>query len=448
MFRKAINSTEIKTKALISQVKKYAEFPAKKKLELSIITQFYPPDYAATGQFIQELAYHLGCQGMKISIFTGQPGYAFQTEAAPKIEKAEPLRIQRSRTSRIWPHRIRGRAFNGLLFCLRTGLHLLKTCHRGDVLLLTTEPPYLPILGLFANLCFGLPYVCLLYDLYPDAAVELKVIPPKHWLVKLWDNINRLIWKRARSIIVLSSTMKDRVVAKCPEIKDKISVIHSWADPTWIKPLNKSHNWFAKQYNLNGKFTVLYSGNMGRCHDMDTIMAAAEELREEPVQFVFIGAGAKTKDCQEKAQQLGLTNCLFLPYQDKEVIPYSLTACDLSLVSISKGLEGVIAPSKLYGILAAGRPVAAICEPHSYLRQLIADARCGVAVDNGDGHGLADWIRRLAREPELANRLGIAGRQYLKQHFTPEIIAGQYAQVLDPHPRPIPQNGRFLESLS
>lgn len=419
-----------------------------KPINLSIITQFYPPDYAATGQFIQELAAQLKHHGFNIHIFTGQPGYAFQSNTAPAVEYSESLFIKRTRASQIWPKRIRGRALNGLMFCLRSGLHLLKACWRGDILLVTTEPPYLPLLGLLTNLFFGVSYVCLLYDLYPDAAVELNVVRSNNWLVKFWDFINRWIWKQAQAIIVLSPTMKDRVVAKCPEIEHKISVIHSWADPNYITPLEKNQNWFAHQHNLVDKFTVLYSGNMGRCHDMETIIKAAEILKNDPIQFVFIGAGAKQKVCLEKATQQQLNNCLFLPYQDQLTLPYSLTAADLSLVSISAGLEGIIAPSKLYGILASGRPVAAICEKHSYLRPLLAEANCGAAFNNEDAQSLAEFIRFLAADPQLSQHLGTAGRKYLCEHFTPQKIAQQYATVLTPKtresisPQPMFQNKR------
>lgn len=399
-------------------------------VKLSIITQFYPPDYAATGQLIEELANQLKQNGLHIHIFTGQPGYAFQKESAPNRELKDKMLIRRSRTARLWPSRIRGKAVNGLLFCVRSGLHLLKNCWRGDVLLVTTAPPFLPILGYLAYFFFGVPYVCLLYDLYPDIAIELKVIPGRHWLVRFWNALNREIWKNAQGLIVLSPSMKDRIVAKCPEVADKISVIHSWADPSRIVPITKQNNWFAHKYNLVEKFTVLYSGNMGRCHDMETIMETARLLQDEPIQFVFIGDGAKRQICQEEIAASGLKNCLFLPYQDKQYLPYSLTACDLSLVSISPGMEGLVAPSKLYGILAAGRPVGVLCEEHSYLRKLVEDAKCGAYFQNGDGKGLADFIRQLANDTQLANQMGKAGRHYLKSNFTLEIIAQQYSQVL------------------
>jgi glycosyltransferase involved in cell wall biosynthesis len=399
-------------------------------LQVKICTQFFPPDYAATGQLIEELAVHLERLGIPVQVFTGQPGYAFQSAAAPLRERNGNLLIQRSRASQIWRSRIRGKGLNGILFFLRTLLHLFKTSREGKVLLLTTAPPFLPIAGYLMHLCFGIPYVCLLYDLYPDIAVELKVVPAQHGLVRLWHWLNKQVWKRAQSIIVLSSTMKEKVEAHCPAVSDKISVIHSWADPDWITPLPKQYNYFAHEHHLVDTFTVLYSGNIGRCHDMNTILEASHKLQNDAVQFVFIGEGAKRKDCIAQVEEWDLQNCQFLPYQDKQDLPYSLTACDLSLVSVSLGMEGLVAPSKLYGTLAAGRPVAVVCEPHSYLRSLITDAQCGAAFNNGDAAGLAQFIRGLATDRLLAKRMGIAGRQYLQANFTPEKIARQYAAVL------------------
>lgn len=399
-------------------------------LKLTIITQFFPPDYAATGQLIEELVTNLAQQGIQVKVFTGQPGYAFQKHSAPSIERSEKLLIRRSRASRLWNARIRGKAINGILFLIRSVLHLFKVKNRGDILLVTTAPPFLPLVGYLGKLLFNLPYVCLVYDLYPDVAVQLQVISPCHPLAKFWHWLNCKVWQQAERIVVLSSTMKERIQSHCPEIGDKIVVIHSWANPAQIVPIPKQDNWFARKYNLVNTFTVLYSGNMGRCHEMDTILAAASQLQDEAIQFVFIGGGAKLQTCIDRVKKLGLENCLFLPYQEKQDLPYSLTACDLSLVSISPGMEGVVVPSKLYGILAAGRPVAAICESHSYLRQLIAEASCGAAFNTSDSTGLAKFIRRLAEDREQVHQMGMAGRRYLQLHFTPEIIARQYSNLL------------------
>lgn len=399
-------------------------------VRLSILTQFFPPDYAPTGQLIDELSRNLQPEGLSVQIFTGQPGYAFTKATAAAIEQSENVVVRRSRTARLFPNRIRGKALNGLMFVLRSALYLLRSRNRGDILMLTTAPPFLPILGFLANVLFDAPYICLLYDLYPDVAVELNVKPADHWIIRTWDAINRAVWKRATRIIVLSASMQARIVAKCPEVADKIAVIHSWADPDRIVPIPKCDNWFAQKYSLTDQFTVLYSGNMGRCHDMETILSAAQLLRDEEIAFVFIGDGARRREFMEKADCLGLRNFQFLPYQNKADLPYSLTACDLSLVSVKQGMEGIVAPSKLYSALCAGRPIAAICEPHSYLRELLDRAECGACFSNGDGEGLATFIRELAHDPEMSDRIGRSGRRYMLSNFTPQIIASQYARVI------------------
>ncbi len=399
-------------------------------IKLSVITQFFPPDYAATGQLIEELVRHLGQQGVEVEVFTSQPGYAFHSPSAPGVERLGKVRIQRSRTAQLWPGRIRGKAVNGVLYTLRAALHLLRACRRSNVLLLTTAPPFLPIIGYLAYLLFRLPYVCILYDLYPDIAIALGVVSKDNWLTRVWQNLNQQIWLNAKGIVVLSPAMKQRVVANCPQIADKISVIHSWADPEQIIPIPKQENWFAQKHDLVNKFTVLYSGNMGRCHDMDTILEAAKYLKNEPIQFVCIGGGAKRDDVIQEVNQLGLKNFLFLPYQDKQVLPYSLTACDLSLVSVDASTESLVVPSKLYSALASGRPLAVICSQSSYLRQLIVEAKCGGTFDNGDSYNLAEFIRLLSRDQKLGERMGRSGRQYLRSHFTPRIISQQYLDVL------------------
>jgi glycosyltransferase involved in cell wall biosynthesis len=426
---KELNSSpSLEISKSISTQKK--ENSLEESIKLSVITQFFPPDYAATGQLIEELARQLGTLGVDIEVFTGQPGYAFQTSVAPPIEQLGRVRIKRSRATQIWSKQIRGKAVNGILFMLRTVLHILRNRQNSNLLLVTTAPPFLPVIGYLAHLLFRMPYVCILYDLYPDIAVDLGVISKNHWLVKLWQSLNRKVWRNAKGLVVLSPEMKERVAAVCPQADHKISVIHSWGDPEAIVPIPKQENWFAKEYNLVDKFTVLYSGNMGRCHDMDTIIEAAKLLRDEPIQFVFIGSGAKRKQVMEEAQRLELDNLVFLPYQEKHLLPYSLTACDLSLVSVDIRFESLVAPSKLYPALAAGRPVAIICSKYSYLRKLMLEGDCGATFENGDAEGLAEFIRLLSRDHLLAEWMGKSARKYMQANFTPEIISQQYLKVL------------------
>ncbi len=224
--------------------------------------------------------------------------------------------------------------------------------------------------------------------------------------------------------------MRDRIVNQCPSVGDKIHVIHNWADHTRIQPKTKDQNWFAQDHGFDQIFTVLYSGNMGRCHDIETLHETICLLRDQPIRFLFIGGGAKREILEKQVKEAGLTNICFLPYQEWENLPYTLTACDLSLVTISKGMEGLVVPSKLYSSLAIGRPVAAICESHSYLVNILSDANCGQTFINGDAQGLANYILTLSHNPEWAQTLGCNARTYLEHHFTRDIIAAQYKEVL------------------
>ncbi len=412
-------------------------------MKLTIINQFYPPDYAATGQLVEEVAVELAKHGVDVQVFVGQPGYAFDQPLAIPIETSKGVHIRRTRTSRIWPQRLRGRAISGFLYCLRAIVKLRFRQRLGDLILATTEPPYLPVVAYILHLMYKTPYVCLIYDVYPDIAVTLGVIHDGHWVVRIWHWLNQQTWKNAAAIIVLTESMKQVILQRSPQLADKIQVIHNWADGTQIQPRHKHRNWFAQAHGLDQQFTILYSGNLGRCHDLQTIMDAALLLAQAPVQFVFIGAGAKLPICQDFVTEHGLTNCLFLPFQSKDVLPFSLTACDLTLVTISRDVEGLIAPSKFYGCLASGKAIAAICPSHSYLREIIVQAGCGRAIENGDAQGLASFILELRNDAGKLQAMGQRARQYFEDNFTLEKISCHYLKITQsvagthqcPHPR-------------
>ncbi len=408
-LNKWINQKVISPSIAIESASEYEHtLKVQQSIKLSVVTQYFPPDYAATGQLIEELVKQLEQQGLNIEVFTSQPGYAFSLSKAPCLEKVDKIKIQRSRSAQLFPGRIRGKLLNGVLYTFRALIYLLAAWRRNDVLLVTTAPPFLPIVGYIANVLFKLPYVCIIYDLYPDIVISLGVVSKNHWVAKLWLAINQRVWLKSKAIVVLSPEMKQRVLEHCPQVAHKVSVIHSWANPEFIVPIAKKENWFAWKYDLVNKFTVLYSGNMGRCHDIDTLLKAAIELQNEPVQFVCIGGGVKREELIAQVNKLGLNNFTFLPYQDKKDLPYSLTASDLSLVSINPSSESLVLPSKLYSALATGRPLAVVCSPYSSLRKLVAEANCGEAFDHGDGHGLAQFIRLLQRNQQMGKQMGKA----------------------------------------
>jgi glycosyltransferase involved in cell wall biosynthesis len=324
---------------------------------------------------------------------------------------------------------------------MRGAFHLLKAIWFHDLVMLTTEPPYLPILGYLIHRLTGFPYICLLYDIYPDVVVNLGMLPSHNPIVRLWQWLNHQTWQHAQALIVLSPSMQAQVIRQCPEVAEKTCVIHSWCNPNEIYPVPKADNGFIKQQGLEKTFTILYSGNMGRCHDMATIIAAAQALRHDPVQFMFIGGGSKMQDCINQVEAWGLQNCKFLPYQEKKELSYSLSAADLALVSLAPGMEEVVAPSKLYSLLAAGRPIAAICEERSYLRAILNDAGCGQGIDNDNPYQLVNFVRYLIKSPEHLQSMGLAGRNYFLSHFTLDIIGHQYLDVFQSALGIHPQSG-------
>lgn len=401
---------------------------------LTLVSQFFPPDFAATGQLLDDLTRRLALDGLQVQVLTGMPSYAYNCSEASRIEFQPNRCIRRTQTSRFFPLRIRGRAINGVLFCLRITLRLLRYSRRGDLILYTSEPPYLPLFGWLIHLFSRTPYLVLIYDLYPDVLVELGVLKSNHWLIRLWRKINNAVYADAQELIVLSEPMAERVRSVAPVAADKLSVIPSWADPDLIYPRPKSDNWFVQKHQLSDRFTVLYSGNQGRCHDLVTVLGAALLLRKDPdVVFLFIGKGPQHGRLLQLVHDWGLTNCQFLPYQDLSDIPFSLSAADIALVTLSIEAEGLVAPSKVYGHLAAGSPIAAITPPNSYLHHLVETEGCGCWFPNGGSSELAAWISHLKDSPNELSRYGAAARALLEKSATPTLVFESYRKLIERH---------------
>jgi len=401
-----------------------------KSNRISIVSQFYPPDFAATGQLIHDLAHRIATDSCQVQIITGMPSYAFNVRSAKRVEIGSNVCVRRSNASRFFPRQIRGRAVNGVLFCLRVFVKLLRSSRRGDLIVYTSEPPYLPFVGYLVFLLTRTPFLLILYDLYPDVLSQLRVLHHDHWLVRMWCWLNSRLFESSSEIIVLSDAMKRRILSTYQVRDESVSVITSWCDPTFIKPVPKSENPFAIRYGLTDRYVVMYSGNHGRCHDLSTAIGAAILLKEDPsILFVFIGAGHQKPIIERLAQQLNLQNCLFLPYQDLSDLPFSLASADLSLVTLAPDADHIVAPSKLYGHLSAATPVAVVSSRMSYVRTLVQENGIGCGFDNGNVHALSSWIKQLSLDPDLQASYSANALRYLQQNATPDIIVNEYKSV-------------------
>lgn len=392
-----------------------------------ILTQYYHPDHSATGQILHELARGLLQEGRDVEVITAQPMYAM-TEKRPHREVIDGVLTTRVPSTSFDKNTNVGKVLNSISFFTFALLYTLKT-PKCSLLLVVSNPPFLPAIGLLLRLIRRQPYVHLVHDIYPQIAVKLGYLRADSPLTKCWQMLNKWIYRYASRVIVLSENMFDTLSTASYVESSRLSIIHNWADGRLIVPLSRSHNSFLLEAGLESKFVCQYSGNMGLFHDLEGLMSVAGRVTDLPIEFVMIGGGGKLPKLKALAAEL--PNVRFLPYQPKEQLPLSLTACDVAVVTLENGIGGLAAPSKLYGILAAGRAVLAIVEENSYIKEMIETAHCGVAVRPGDTAGLEAAIRHLASSPIDTATMGMNSRKLYEERFTIETAVRSYADLLD-----------------
>jgi len=215
-------------------------------------------------------------------------------------------------------------------------------------------------------------------------------------------------------------------------LQDKIHLVHVWSDDRKIQPLDRINNPFIKKWNLNGKFVVSYSGNMGRFHDLETIMESARELKvNKNILFLFIGEGYKKKWMEEYAKKWKLSNCQFHTYVNRDDLGLSLACAHVGLVSLLPGQEGLSVPSKTFGILAAGVPVIAVMPRTSEIALIMEENNCGIVVEPGDVPGLVNSIVRLYNNSELCKILGKNAIEAIKSKYSLKNAALKYFSIIE-----------------
>ena len=389
-------------------------------MRILLLNLYYPPDTSATAKMAQIVAETLATEH-EITVVCGRPSYdttekrfwrLWRTEV---LNKVKVLRVGSTDFSRF---QMKRRVLNYLSYVALSVPRALATpC---DLVLAMTDPPFEGIVGAFVALAKGKPYVYNIRDLYPDMAVAGSLIEPS-LLTRVWDVLHRGSLRRAARVVVLGEDMRDRVIRKGVDPK-RVAVIRDGAD---LAAADCAACTFdadvIRAVRSEFPFVLLHAGNLGFYGAWQTLLGAAEHLSDDGVGLVFVGDGAQRAQLQEAARSL--SNVRFLPFFPATQIQSVLAAADAHVVTIKRGLEGIVVPSKFYGILAAGKAVVAVAPQETDVARLTEQIGCGITCDPDRPEELALAVRKLASDPVRVERMEKAAKS----------AAHAYDRVLETH---------------
>jgi colanic acid biosynthesis glycosyl transferase WcaI len=385
--------------------------------KIVFVNRYYDPDQSATSQMLTDLARGLAARGLDVHVVCSRQLYGDPSVQLAAEETLSGVQVHRVSTTRFGRSHLAGRAMDYASFYISCAVFLLRILGRRDRLVAKTDPPLLSILAASIAKLKRAALINWQQDVFPEVASHLGANPLPDWLDEVLKRLRDASLRAASMNVVIGGRMREYLAARgIPE--SRLCVIENWADGEAIRPKPTSASALRQRLALAHRFVVCYSGNLGRAHEFDTILGAAELLRADPAfVFLFIGSGAKMEALKKAVAALALDSFRFLPYQSRETLEDSLAAADVHLVSLLPPLEGLIVPSKLYGILAAGRASIFVGDLDGEVGRTTQRGECGRAVAVGDSPGLADALRDLKGEPEALAHMGYAARRLLCEQF-------------------------------
>lgn len=394
------------------------------------VSQVFYPDEVATASLFTDLCIELSDNNIDVIVWCSQPTYtAFEKQ--PKLLEYKGISITYLNGTNYRKDNILGRIINYTSFSFFLFLKLILSRDKTPVFTVT-NPPFLGFIVSLASYFTKREFIYLILDVYPDGLIRLGKISENHFISRTWQRINKVILKRALKIIVLGRDMAEWAKLVCPSEASKISYIPHWQNENLFKKKNFNENIFVNKHNLKNKFIVQYSGNMGLWHNMKPFALVAKDLefKEKDILFVFIGDGIRKKEMFEIWNNKVPRNTLLLPFQSKENIGDSLTACHIALISLREGLEGIAVPSKLYGILAAGVPIIGMVPEKTEISLVINEEKCGFVLNPGDTVALKNTILELKKNQSLRQEMGVNSRKAFEQKYTTKIISKKYIDII------------------
>jgi colanic acid biosynthesis glycosyl transferase WcaI len=383
------------------------------------VNRYYDPDQSASSQMLTDLARGLAAKGYDVHVISCRQLYDDPDRRLAGDETLFGVQVHRVATTRFGRSRLPGRAMDYASFYIACVVILLKLVRRGDVLVSKTDPPLLSILAAPIARAKRAALINWLQDVFPEIASSLGANPLPGWLDRILRRMRDASLRAATMNVSIGGRMREYLAGRgIPE--SKLCVVENWADGNAIQPKPTSASALRAHLGFADRFVICYSGNLGRAHEFDTLLGAAAALKGDP-KFIFliIGSGVRMQALKHQVTIQALDNFCFLPYQPRGTLEDSLAAADVHVVSLLPALEGLIVPSKLYGILAAGRAPIFIGDANGDVGRVIERAQCGRLVTVGDSTALVEVLKSLEADPEALLSMGTRAR---------ELLCGQYGQ--------------------
>jgi colanic acid biosynthesis glycosyl transferase WcaI len=385
-------------------------------MHILLLNEYYPPDTSATAKMAAQVAEALA-QRHRVTVVAGRPSYdpdARYPYALLRRDARNRVTVECVGSTAYPRHQMRRRVANYLSYLALAVPRALAL--RPDVILAMTDPPVAGIAGAFIARLAGRPFVYNIRDLYPDMAVGGDIVRAGKWVAR-WERLHRWALKQAARVIVLGDDMRDRILAK-GVAAERVVVVRDGAT-TSLAPaqMPELSDPIVSEIRHGFPFVVLHAGNLGFYGAWETLLAAAKILSNENLGFVFIGDGANRAALETAARDL--PNVKFAPFRPVAQISHVMMAGDVHIITVKRGLEGVVVPSKLYSTLAAGRPILVVAPAESDAARIVVESGCGVAADPDDPAAVAAAIRELRAQPARLAEMGRRARE----------TAAKYARV-------------------
>ncbi|HEV2293757.1 MAG TPA: glycosyltransferase family 4 protein [Tepidisphaeraceae bacterium] len=408
-------------------------------MHVLILNQTFYPDVAATAQHMWDLARHLDRHGHRVTALASRTLYGTDRPAGPAHERIGAIEIHRVRGTGLGKRSLAARATDFASFYAAAGAKL-QQLPAPDVILALSSPPMIAALGMMQKQ-FRVGeggrrprFVYHVMDLYPDAAVASGLFRCGGVTHRALGGITGQTLRAADAVIALGRDMRQRILARYRRhvSHERIHVVPPWADGRELFPLARADNPLAAQLGLRDTFNVVYSGNLGVAHDVTTIIQAIEmSPADAQLRWVFIGGGNGFDRIREQSARANWPHVHILPYKDRHVLNQSLNLADVHLVSQGPAFVGLVVPSKLFGIMAVGKPTIMIGPGEAECARILVEHDAGIVIPNGDAGQLTAAIQRLSADPDAARAMGRRARHAFDRHYDREIACERIMSMLE-----------------